>query len=124
MAYYGSYAGRLTMYSVTSNSDLNVQDLALGATGWWAATYCHSSATYGGSDASHTRWCRPQILTYNTSYSVGVAQPYHLACHELGHSVGLRHYNTDASCMKFADTFGASEITSHERDHLNARYGQ
>lgn len=121
MTYYGSYAGRLTMYEVTSSADVHVQDLALGATGWWAATYCSSSAVYGGTASNHTRWCKPQILTYNTSYSVGVAQPYYLACHELGHTVGLRHYSS--SCMAAADLSGDDDITPHERDHLNARYG-
>lgn len=120
---YNDHAGALIMYEVTASADVHVQDLYVGATGWWGATYCSSSATYGGSASAHTRWCKPQILTYNLSYSAGVAQPQYLACHELGHTVGLRHYNTDASCMKANDTFGSTEITNHERDHLNSRYG-
>lgn len=33
MSYYGDFAGRLNMYEVTSNSDVNVQDLYVGAGG-------------------------------------------------------------------------------------------
>lgn len=59
---------------------------------------------------------------YNLSYSQGVGQPYYLACHELGHTVGLRHYN-HVTCMVNADLTGEYVITPHERDHINARYG-
>jgi hypothetical protein len=120
MGYYNSFAGRLNMHEVSSSADVNVQDLYVGAVGWWGVGYCATSATYGGSDPN--RWCRPQVLTYNLSYSQGVGQPYYLACHELGHTVGLRHYNND-TCMVNADLTGLSIITSHERDHINARYG-
>lgn len=119
MSYYNSAAGALSMIEVTSNADVHVQDVAVGPVGWWAATYCAGSATYGGTDPN--RWCRPQILTYNTSYSVGVAQPYYLACHELGHTVGLRH--TSNSCMESGDTTGLDTVTGHEIGHINARYG-
>ena len=119
MSWYNSAAGDLNMIQVTSSADVHVQDVAVGPVGWWAATYCSGSATYGGSDPN--RWCRPQILTYNTSYSVGVAQPLYLACHELGHTVGLRH--TTSSCMESGDLTGLETVSSHEIGHINARYG-
>lgn len=120
MSYFNSFAGRLNMYEVSSSADVNVQDLYVGAVGWWGVGYCASSATYGGSDPNC--WCRPQVLTYNLSYSAGVGQPYYLACHELGHTVGLRHYN-HVTCMVNADLTGEKVITPHERDHINSRYG-
>lgn len=54
-----------------------------------------SGMTYGGSDANHTRWCRPQRLYYNTYYAAGYFPSdnpkRYIACHELGHTIGLRH---------------------------------
>lgn len=122
MQYYNGRAARLLMREYTTGTrDVHVQDLYVGPVGWWAATYCASSATYGGTDPS--RWCRPQILTYNLTYSIGIAQPQYMACHELGHTVGLRHYSNDSTCMKNGDTSGWDQILDHERDHINTRYG-
>lgn len=68
-----------------------------------------SSATCGGSDSLHTRWCMPQLLYYNLTYESSffpTDNPKHnIACHDLGHSVGLRHPlspEPQATCMKSA----------------------
>lgn len=59
---------------------------------------------WGGSEASHTRWCRPQYIYWN-SWSTAAnkvdstAKYNYIGCHEVGHTLGLRHRGTTASCM-------------------------
>ena len=82
----------------------------------------------GGTDPS--RWCRGQYLTFNSyyywSYS-GVydndAQRRNVACHELGHTLGLRHRTTTASCMyTYAGAGAAATLDNHDRGHINGYY--
>lgn len=58
---------------------------------------------YGGSNAEHTRWCRPQYVYWNTWSAASdkvatLAQRNYVGCHEIGHTLGLRH-RTGTSCM-------------------------
>lgn len=61
------------------------------------------AVTWGGSDASHTRWCYPQYIYWNT-WSVAASEVNstirynYIGCHEVGHTVGLRH-RTAVTCM-------------------------
>ncbi len=76
-----------------------------------AYTACAAGADYGGSDANHTRWCRPQRFVYNTFYAASHFptdnNKRYIACHELGHTIGLQHPYPSPSeppqtCMKSA----------------------
>lgn len=65
--------------------------------------------TYGGSATSHTRWCRPQWFVWNTYGNAGsrvdsTAKYNYIGCHEVGHTIGLRH-RTSGSCM-FSPSLG------------------
>jgi len=65
-----------------------------------------TGATYGGSSASHTRWCKPQQIQFNRTYGSkwdSDSQLHYVTCHELGHTVGLRYNNVETSCMKAND---------------------
>ncbi len=75
----------------------------------------------GVTTGSHpNQVCSLQYVKINTRYSPPATR---VACHELGHSVGLRHTNANDSCMKSsADGGSASVLTSHDKSHLNARY--
>lgn len=44
-----------------------------------------------------------------------------LACHEVGHSLGLMHTNTGANCMQ-SPGVGSPGLTTHDISHLNANY--
>lgn len=117
MANYTSVAPPISMsesYPLPPNyADVQVSSVTspIHALAWGqcAAAPGSSGVTYGGSDAAHTRWCRPQYIKYNLTYAAGYfptdnAKRY-IACHELGHTVGLRHPGsgeTTVTCMKSA----------------------
>lgn len=103
---------------------------------WWASTACEYPGTptiYGGSEANHTRWCRPQVIRYNLSkrdtYFPGDTAQRDISCHELGHILGLQHAtsttnggsNWASSCMVYASRTHTT-TTTHDRAHINAYY--
>ena len=70
---------------------------------------------YGGSNAAHTRWCRPQWIYWNTwsaaANKVNTTARYnYVGCHEVGHTLGLRHRSA-TSCMITASS-GPSDPNS------------
>lgn len=89
-----------------------------------------SGMQYGGTDPR--KWCRPQRIFYNLAFE----QNYfptdnpkrYIACHELGHTIGLRHSNeSTGTCMisatitpKYVPTF--TTTSGHDRNHLLAWY--
>ena len=98
--------------------DFQTQDFA-------AYTTCASDATYGGSGIH--RQCRPQILYYNlefesTSFQDAAYRKW-VACHEVGHTLGLRHATSvnhpspGYSCMKNVH-YGPLDVSVHDGNHL------
>ena len=88
----------------SNNSDLRVYeaDSAVDAFAWGQ---CAVGATKEGSDAAHTRWCQPQNIYWQTSTAAAskvntTAKYNYIGCHEVGHTVGLRHRSgTPTTCM-------------------------
>ncbi len=98
-----------------------------GLAGW---VNCPDDNT-GRGGAHPNRWCRGQTLTLNSYLywaTDGVfdtaAQRRSVICHELGHSVGLRHRtDTTGTCMwTFAGDGAASTLDRHDRSHVNSHY--
>jgi hypothetical protein len=99
-----------------------------GAAGW---VYCPSDAPQGTNRNDH-RWCRHQELHLNFNARYGLffddeASRGHVACHELGHTLGLRHWGnppeTDgpvgATCMNANTPNGPASLHRTDIDHLN-----
>ena len=107
----------------------------------WGWTRCASTATSGSrpgpvpSYAEGLDWCRPQLIYINLShddiYNTSTER-LALACHELGHTMGLRHRDTTSassglSCMKSVPRSLNPEVwysapEPHEIGHLNHFY--
>lgn len=105
--------------SVLNNSsctgEICVYDEDYGDNGLLGWNACHS-----GASGSHPNMrCGVDYVRYNLHYT----QSMYNACHELGHSVGLRHTSAQDSCLKRAIDGGNSDWLSwHDADHLNATY--
>ncbi|HLT62698.1 MAG TPA: hypothetical protein VK020_15960 [Microlunatus sp.] len=91
---------------------------------------CYPSSKTSGSDPN--RRCDRQVLRFNAAspskYWNTAAKRRSLSCHEIGHTLGLRHPSESqggaTSCLKTPfnpDKF--SQVTSaHDNAHINAHY--
>jgi hypothetical protein len=100
-----------------------------GAAGWVA---CPLDAAQGFNSAGH-RWCRGQELFFNLNPRYAIffdddASRDHVACHELGHTLGLRHWGNPPesagpaaeTCMTTNTPNGSTTLHQIDRDHINA----
>jgi hypothetical protein len=102
--------------------DVYAFDFAYGMTNWVAVTTCDDDAIYGGTDPG--RWCRPQDIQFNTSYAQTTTSRKAIACHELGHTLCLRHRNSSepASCMQNGSYTVTTFSTTHDSPLLASHY--
>lgn len=79
--------------------------------GLWGWTRCASTPASTGSlpgtpppYALGMKWCKPQLLYFNDTYASNYSTPIKktaIACHEFGHTMGLRHRSTTPlGCMR------------------------
>jgi hypothetical protein len=101
-----------------------------GAAGW---VYCPTGAPLG-VNPSGDRWCRHQEIHFNLNPRYAIffaddASRQHVTCHELGHTLGLRHWGnppqTDgpdigATCMNANTPNGPTHLHQFDIDHINA----
>lgn len=115
----------LVAYTDASDSlpDVRVWDEPYGNTGWLGIVECPTNNT--GTGGSHpNRWCRGQILRYNASYAGSLdteGERRSVACHEIGHTVGLRHTAVADSCMSNGVLFPTA-LNAHDISHINSQY--
>jgi hypothetical protein len=100
-----------------------------GAAGW---VNCPPDARQG-INRQHHRWCQGQELHFNLNPSMSIffaddGSRDHVTCHELGHTLGLRHWGNPpesagppaATCMN-SDIFdGPTGLHQVDRDHIDA----
>lgn len=110
--------------------DVRVADYNWGNNGWLGATYCPSNNT--GTGGSHPyRWCRGQLIKFNAYYYWNATAlqdwtvRHHVACHELGHTLGLRHnyyVGSDGTISCMHTLTEARYLRPGEINELNAHY--
>ncbi len=85
-----------------TSADVRLYDDDFGLNGVFAWVNCPDGATRSGADP--LEGCFNQTLKYNLAYTfddtfyTSEGRKY-MACHELGHTVGLRHTSSSSSCM-------------------------
>jgi hypothetical protein len=105
-----------TTYCFDADHDLCLYDSNYGnngVNGW--------NACAGSVIGQHpNQKCSVDWVRINLYYSPPAQR---IACHEMGHAVGLRHTSDQASCMKQTSEGGTSQVlTQHDKDHLNGQY--
>ncbi len=99
-----------------------------GAAGW---VNCPPDAPQG-LNTRGDRWCRHQELIFNlnpryASYLGDDGSRDYVACHELGHTIGLRHWGNPpesegpaaATCMNADTPDGPTDLHQIDIDHIN-----
>ncbi len=137
---YGPTDLDLVLYAYSTDcagSDLCILDQDMGASGYYGRTMC----AYGTLSGTHpTKVCTSFTLVIlnqyvGTGYPAGMGTSKYNVCHEVGHSVGLRHrpgtvVDNGSSCMRTALELApggttvpsTSNIHIDERDAINANY--
>ncbi|MFE7456088.1 matrixin family metalloprotease [Streptomyces sp. NPDC057554] len=119
---YERYTDLTTTKKNHSTLDVLVTDYNYGANGVAGWVEClPGSATSGNHPFKR---CDRQKLRLNGSYPADYRDAHSrrsVACHEIGHTVGLRHRETEGSCMSVKPPSKVSPITSlHDDAHINA----
>jgi hypothetical protein len=102
-----------------------------GAAGW---VFCPADAPQGVT-VRGDRWCQRQELHFNlnpryAAYFADRASRDYMACHELGHTLGLWHWGnppqTDgpaaATCMTPDNPDGPANLHRYDRRHIDQYY--
>ena len=116
----------MSAYVTTSDPypDVWAQNFWFGVGGPWAQTACPTNNSgYGGPNL--LQWCRGQTIRYNSADAFASNFLKFMGCHELGHTVGLRHRNGDWGCMEERGPGSSSypsDYTNHDKLHINGWY--
>ena len=122
----------MVVYRDESDSapDVWLHDYNYGDTGWVGITRCPTDNS--GTGGSHpNRWCRGQLNIYNSYYYWNASGYYDtdyqrrvVTCHEMGHTVGLRHntVSTNSCIWPYVWEATGSILHQHDIDHINAHY--
>lgn len=118
--------------AVTAWTDVIAYSGDFGDNGAAAWVYCPADAPQG-INPSGDRWCRHQELFFNLNPRFGAyfdddASRDHVTCHELGHTVGLRHWGNPPhsagpaaeTCMNTNTPDGPTGLHQVDVDHIDA----
>lgn len=113
--------------------DVIVKDVNLPGTGAIAWGKCAAGASTGGSETPlpGTKWCKAQEFIWDRAFDYLIdsdSDKYMVACHELGHTLGLRHTPVgNYTCMVpstispvYINPWGNTD--AHDRVKLDERY--
>ncbi|HYN63885.1 MAG TPA: hypothetical protein VES36_04715 [Candidatus Limnocylindrales bacterium] len=102
-----------------------------GAAGW---VFCPADAPHGVNPKGD-RWCQRQELHFNlnpryAAYFADRGSRDYMACHELGHTIGLRHWGNPpqtegpaaATCMTPDNPDGPANLHRYDRGHIDRYY--
>ena len=117
---------------LTAATDVVAYSQDYGDVGAAAWVYCPSEAPQG-INSEGDRWCRKQEIHFNLNSRLAAffeddGSRDHVACHEFGHTVGLRHWGNPpesvgppaATCMNADTPNGPTELHQIDVDHINA----
>jgi hypothetical protein len=114
----------LTTVKVQSSTlDVLVTDYPYGDNGLAGWAECLPGSPTSGSHPS--RRCDRQKLRFNSDYPASFDtfdDRRAVACHELGHTVGLRHTALQSSCMKNPPNGSAPFLSTHDINHINTHH--
>ncbi len=104
---------------------------ANGAAGW---VYCPPQSPQG-LNSRGDRWCQHQEIHFNLNARYAIffdddASRDHISCHELGHTIGLRHWGNPpesdapraATCMNADTPNGPTTLHPNDADHIRQYY--
>ena len=122
----------LSAYLTTTDNlpDVRLWDWNYGAgkpQGWVDCPADNTGIGYKVPGDSDTRWCRGQIIRFNSCWNdqedYDTDTERYLVCHEIGHTLGLLHHSLN-SCMRTEVPLylAVPNLLSHEIGHINAGY--
>ena len=128
----------------TMNEDYNPTDMNMWSTTYWqTADVWVYDADYGqngaagwvdcpanapqGVNARGDAWCKNQTLKYNITAAYrpfweDAGSRAYLACHEMGHTMGLQHWWGSGTCMFPDAPNGPQNLDPVDRGHINGYY--
>jgi hypothetical protein len=97
------------------------------------AAWTECPTNNSGSGGTHPNfWCRGQVVRYNAFFYLSMTGFYDnpqqvetIVCHELGHTVGLRHPADTfdpSTCMGAPGQGRPTTYSAHDVAHINSRY--